>query len=279
MIVFSDMDGTLLTGDNRITPATLAALDALHARGFEFVPCTGRPLMGVPRELLAHPAVHYAVCSGGTSVAMLSADDSADCTRATTVMCESLGEGVAERIWDFAQALDVTFEAFVDGDCLMPRDMYDRLDEFSLGDSHMAEALRAVHTPVDETPEQIMTRPADVERVILYWHDPADGKALGEYLKTIQGIAVVSSYSNNFEITRDDVSKGTAVRWLCDRLGIPVAESYGFGDSSNDLGMLEAVGNACAMKNATAEVKAAADMVTEHDNDHDGVARAIMSML
>ena len=279
MIVFSDMDGTLLTSDSRITPATLDMLDALHAQGFEFVPCTGRPLMGVPRELLEHPAVNCAVCSGGTSVSELCEEDPADYTRAATVMCESLGEGVAERIWAFARTLDVTFEAFIDGDCLMPRAMYDRLDEFSQGDPHVADALRAVHTPVDETPEEIMARPDDVERVILYWRDPADGAVLANFLKTVPGIAVVSSYPNNFEITRDDVSKGTAVRWLCDHLGIPISDSYGFGDSSNDLGMLEAVGHACAMKNATAEVKAVADMVTEFDNDHDGVARAVLSFL
>lgn len=279
VIVFSDMDGTLLSSDNRITPATVEMLDVLHENGIEFVPCTGRPLMGVPRELLAHPAVNYVVCSGGTSVAELSDVTPAGCMRMTTIMCEPLRNGVAERIWSFARDLDVTFEAFVDGDCLMPSSMYDRLDEFSQGDSRVADALRAVHTPVDGTPEQIMARPADVERVILYWRNAGEGETLGRFLKTMPGIAVVSSYPNNFEITRNDVSKGTAIRWLCGHLGISVTDSYGFGDSSNDLGMFEAVGHACAMKNATTEVKAVADAVTEFDNDHDGVARAVLSLM
>ncbi|MFR7797774.1 MAG: HAD family hydrolase [Collinsella sp.] len=73
MIVFSDMDGTLLTSDKQMSDATWAMLDELARRGVEFVPCTGRPLSGIFEPILAHPAVHYAVCansaaSGGSTV-------------------------------------------------------------------------------------------------------------------------------------------------------------------------------------------------------------------
>ena len=68
MIFFSDMDGTLLTSDKRITPETWAALDAIHDAGMQFVPCTARAFNGVPAELLAHPSVRYVVASNGASV-------------------------------------------------------------------------------------------------------------------------------------------------------------------------------------------------------------------
>ena len=48
MIFFSDMDGTLLTSDKRITPETWTALDAIHDAGMQFVPCTARAFNGVP---------------------------------------------------------------------------------------------------------------------------------------------------------------------------------------------------------------------------------------
>ena len=47
MIVFSDMDGTLLTNDKQMSDATWAMLDELARRGIEIVPCTGRPLSGI----------------------------------------------------------------------------------------------------------------------------------------------------------------------------------------------------------------------------------------
>ena len=43
MIFFSDMDGTLLTSDKRITPETWAALDAIHDTGMQFVPAQRAP--------------------------------------------------------------------------------------------------------------------------------------------------------------------------------------------------------------------------------------------
>ena len=53
-------------------------------------------------------------------------------------------------------------------------------------------------------------------------------------------------------------SKGTAVRFLADELGIGLDEVATFGDSENDLSMIEAVPNAVAVSNATDEVKRAA---------------------
>ena len=47
-----------------------------------------------------------------------------------------------------------------------------------------------------------------------------------------------------------------------------------FGDSFNDIDMLEYAGFGVAMGNAPDPVKASADAVTD-DNDHDGLAKAI----
>ena len=86
MIVFSDMDGTLLTSDKQMSDATWAMLDELARRGIEFVPCTGRPLSGVFEPILAHPAVHYAVCANGASVWQLDDDTPTDASRATRIL-------------------------------------------------------------------------------------------------------------------------------------------------------------------------------------------------
>lgn len=47
------------------------------------------------------------------------------------------------------------------------------------------------------------------------------------------------------------------------------------GDGLNDRSMLAFAGVGVAMQNAEPPVKAAADYVTEADNNHDGVAEAI----
>ena len=53
-------------------------------------------------------------------------------------------------------------------------------------------------------------------------------------------------------------NKGSAVTYLCDRLGIGLNEVVVFGDAGNDLTMFDAVENAVAVANATPEAAAAA---------------------
>lgn len=53
-------------------------------------------------------------------------------------------------------------------------------------------------------------------------------------------------------------SKGTAVRYLADELGLTLDEVAVFGDSENDLSMIKAVTNSVAVSNASEEVAKAA---------------------
>ena len=67
-LVFVDMDDTFVTPDKVITPENLRILDVAHERGVQFVPCTGRSVRGLPQQLVEHPSVRFAVCSGGALV-------------------------------------------------------------------------------------------------------------------------------------------------------------------------------------------------------------------
>ena len=107
MIVFSDMDGTLLTSDKQMSDATWAMLDELAHRGIEFVPCTGRPLSGIFEPILAHPAVHYAVCANGASVWQLDEDAPTDTSRATRILSRPLDRAIAHRVHSIAAGHDV----------------------------------------------------------------------------------------------------------------------------------------------------------------------------
>ena len=148
MIVFSDMDGTLLTSDKQMSDATWVMLDELARRGIEFVPCTGRPLSGIFEPILAHPAVHYAVCANVASVWQLDDDVPTDASRATRILSRPLDCGIAHRIHRIAAGHDVTFDIFADGQCFLPRSLYGRLDEFCGGDPHIAASLKRTRTPI-----------------------------------------------------------------------------------------------------------------------------------
>jgi hydroxymethylpyrimidine pyrophosphatase-like HAD family hydrolase len=66
---------------------------------------------------------------------------------------------------------------------------------------------------------------------------------------------------------------------MCRKLGIDIADSIACGDAENDLPMIQTAGIGVAMVNGTAEAKAAANYVTEHDNNHDGIAEVVEKFL
>ena len=75
------------------------------------------------------------------------------------------------------------------------------------------------------------------------------------------------------EVMGNDFDKGTAIGRICDYLGIPRAQSVAFGDSMNDLEMLQAAGVGICMGNGSLKLKELADQVCPAVAE-DGLLRA-----
>lgn len=80
------------------------------------------------------------------------------------------------------------------------------------------------------------------------------------------------------EFMAQGVSKGNAVTDLSKKLDIALSEVVAFGDSSNDISMLQVVGHAVAMGNANDQVKAVADEITLSNSDN-GIPHTLRQIL
>ena len=69
-----DMDGTLLTTEKELTEHTKEVLLKAIDRGVTVLPATGRPLTGIPEEVVKIPGVRYAVASNGARIVDLKED-------------------------------------------------------------------------------------------------------------------------------------------------------------------------------------------------------------
>ncbi|MBF0908870.1 MAG: HAD hydrolase family protein [Atopobium sp.] len=78
--------------------------------------------------------------------------------------------------------------------------------------------------------------------------------------------------SMGMEILADGTSKGAALKWLCNHLGISTDNAAAFGDSLNDVAMLSAAGMGTAVANARREDFEAAAYITL-TNDQAGFSR------
>ncbi|MUK89056.1 HAD-IIB family hydrolase [Ornithinibacillus sp. L9] len=93
-------------------------------------------------------------------------------------------------------------------------------------------------------------------------------------LSYLKGLELTNSLPTNIEVNPKGVSKASALKKVCQKLGITMNEVMAVGDSLNDIKMIQEAGIGVAMGNAQEAIKNVANYVTD-TNNNDGVAKAI----
>ena len=89
----------------------------------------------------------------------------------------------------------------------------------------------------------------------------------------------VSSDPGVIDITPRGVGKWSALLELCRMEGIPPENVAAAGNYLNDRDMIEHAGIGIAVDNAVPEIKALADIVLQHDCEHDAIAELVDKLL
>jgi hydroxymethylpyrimidine pyrophosphatase-like HAD family hydrolase len=76
------------------------------------------------------------------------------------------------------------------------------------------------------------------------------------------------------DITAPEATKGLALAWRAQQLGLPPSQVMAIGDNFNDLGMLEYAGFPVVMGNSVRDLRERGWHITGHQ-DEGGVAQAI----
>ena len=84
----------------------------------------------------------------------------------------------------------------------------------------------------------------------------------------------INRWPEGWELVPAGYSKGKGIDCLREKLGVSGADCYAFGDSRNDLTMLQHVDHSIAMGNAPDDVKAACAWVTDRP-ENDGIEKAM----
>ena len=94
-----------------------------------------------------------------------------------------------------------------------------------------------------------------------------------EIIKEIEGVKLIDS-GFAYHIVDANVSKGKALRYIAEKIGLDVKDFLAIGDSENDIDLLKTAGFGVAVANADTKLKDAADLVTSK-NDGEGVIEAL----
>lgn len=263
--LFFDIDGTLYSHNTGLVPSAVRAIQETRARGNKCFLATGRHLGSLHSvEGLEMDGVIY--CNGGG------------------IMLD--GEIVEKQPipHDMLSRTVYAFEEREGGYSLMTH------DRSFVNDLEVRRRKRASASGKEPRDFDTIVRELGLVPFTEYRNDEilkidigfASEEIMDDFLKVMDpGLKLASTAGYNIslgkrsgEITRADVSKGTAIEHLVKRLGGSMADTYAFGDSNNDLEMLQMANTGIAMGNGFAEVKLAADYITR-DIDDDGIAFAM----
>ncbi|WP_458317984.1 HAD family hydrolase [Mycolicibacterium brisbanense] len=261
-LIATDVDGTLLDEDEKVTPRTRAAVQAAVADGAVFVLATGRPPRWITPVVEGLGLAPLAVCANGAVIYDPATDR---IVSANTLLPDALAElaEIAGRVIPGA-GLAVERVGVSAHDAATP--------QFVSSPGYEHAWLNPDNTEVSV--QDLLSQPAVKLLVRKAGARSSDmAAALVEHVGLLGDI----TYSTNnglIEVVPVGISKATGVEQVAGPLGLAAVDVIAFGDMPNDVPMLSWAGRGVAMGNAHPDAVAAADEVTVTNAD-DGVARVL----
>lgn len=276
--VFTDMDGTLLGPDHKVSDFTRDVLQKLRAKNIPLILATGRPYAAACHSIKdSGLEPDYFVCTNGGRIR----------DRDRKIIGQHNMD--PELVADLAK---LQFQPHEDGtldENCGPKKFSANLyaDENWLTDNRVA--VKFVEDTLFEncmTPCEVdfQTSPSSIfnsVHQIFFLAQPSDISSLKAYIerKYDDKVLVMLSHPCVIDVVARNIDKSVAVNELCLLMGYSLDEVVAFGDSMNDLTMLKAVPNSYVMSNALPILREALPgKEVIGSNAEDGVARKLMEL-
>ena len=239
MVVFFDIDGTLVDDDTQIIPASaVRAVEALRDRGHIPVINTGRPFDHIDPRVRAMAFSGW-ICSCGMEVRL--GDRMLYHAMPSPEACLGVRDAVREC------RMQVLYETD-DGGLLLD-------GENSPRDNVQIQRLTDIGVYLAE----IGDRPR-FQKFVTFDGEHGDRQT---FLKRVEPwFTVVDRGRGMLEIMAKGCSKARGMERLLEDLGVPREDTLAIGDSTNDLPMFRAAAHTVCMGNGMTEAKNAAEYIT-----------------
>lgn len=239
LVVF-DLDGTLIGASGQVENCIWEAAEEALAAGMKIAVCTGRPGLGV--------ALKVAKRLGAGNPHVFQSGAHVGYTDGRTVKVVALKESITRQIIEISRDAGAVLELYT------PNSLYvERTTALSERHAAVIGVQALVRDLEDVAANEPVVRaqwvvPVGAEGALVA-QAPAGAQLAQAVSPALPDIAFVS-------LTREGVSKASAVRQLAEHMRIPLERVMAVGDSEGDLPMLEEVGHPRIMANATPDLLA-----------------------
>lgn len=259
-IIFSDMDGTLLTSANKLPDGFDETMAELKKRGVIFAPASGRQYFALLKSFEKYVDEFLFLAENGTLVMH----------REIEIFSSPIDRAAVDEVLKVTEPLKNILRVWCG-----KKDAYIRREQnipeyvSELGKYYTHNAVVDSFDEIDDTPIKVamfdITCHSDEN---IYRH-------LAPFYDSLQ----VSMSSNQWvDVMSPGINKGEAIRAVQRILDVKPEECAAFGDYMNDYEMLQAVGHSFAMANAHPDLKKIARYETA-SNDEFGVIVGIKKLM
>ena len=259
-IIFSDMDGTLLTSENKLPVGFDTMIAELKSRGVIFAPASGRQYFSLIDSFQRYQNEFLFLAEGGTLVIYLGKE----------IFSQPMDKNLAFEFLYKSDELKNILCVFCGKKNAYIRDFQDipkYRDELLKYYTH-AVAVKRWEDIDDEPIKVAFFDPESNSRESIYNH-------LKKYEDRAQ---ILISSEHWVDAMMPGVNKGSAIKKIQQILDIKPEECAAFGDYLNDCEMMQAVGYSFAMANAHPDLKKFAKFETA-SNDEGGVLVGIKKLM
>jgi Cof subfamily protein (haloacid dehalogenase superfamily) len=265
--LFFDMDGTLISPkSHHVLPSSIQAIQQAEQNGCHIFLCTGRGY-GMALEYQQEIEMPGIIFSNGAGIAyqgriLETHDIDPNTVHQMISLISALGGGYQILSTSYIYQNEKEHHRFAQR---FPQEYPDlsieevfRRKAMRSMDEYKGEAIQKIDFNFENelTADLFFARlPASLETVLSGGYYAKFGRRGGELMT-------------------EGTTKGQGIRRVLEMFSAHRHDAYCFGDSMNDLTMMQECGTGIAMGNGTEEIKKSADYVTD-DADHDGIFNAM----
>lgn len=264
-LVATDLDGTLLLQNKHISKRTYDVLKKANENGVHVVIATGRSFSALPESIFKIDGMRYVVTSNGANIIDLKDNE--------VIYKNCIDAAQIPKIIDFLKGRPYILEVFTGGKAYMSKSDYDKFRSRTI-DFRPIEYVLQTRIPIDDIFEFTSKNASAIENININFDSLSDKPKAYEELLKFDNITVTTSFDFNLEIGGNTTSKGDALNFLTQMLGLTSKNVLSIGDNPNDSSMLGFSEIAVAVENAHEDIIKLADHITS-SNDEDGVAKAV----
>lgn len=255
----SDVDGTLVSEEKpHLSPELKVAIKTTIDNGDQFVLCSGRPtanLIDLSKELYEDDIrVEYVAGFNGVEIY--------DLLKEELIVDNGLECNEVKKIIDICDDMNLDYLYF-DTDCIrtnMPDNYWTVRETRFYGHPSNTEIIACKS-----------------QKVLLVVDEELNDQIQEQLKELLPEFDIFESAPHFIEIVKKGINKSSVVKQLLEIENVMHEHTYGFGDSGNDVELLQYANTGVAMANGNDKAKAAANVVIGHVDDY-AVAKFITEL-